>query len=168
MSSTIEVGPEAVVEVLHALGANMVEEQRDEAGILTGYKVTPSIDLAGYDAALAAARKAGLIAYASSVRWQREVGGIIVADVPVATDDRSKMMIIGARVAAMADPAWSTIWHGADGDTYPVDAAAMVAISDAVHAHVNASFATFASIKAAIESGEVSTEAEIEGLLNAA
>ena len=161
MSNMIEVGPEAVIEVLHALGANAVEEQRDEAGVLTGYRVSPAIDLAGYDAALAATRKAGLIAYAASARWQREVGGIVVAGVPVATDDRAKMMIIGARVAAMADPGWSTIWRGADGGTYPVDAAAMVAISDAVQAHVNAGFATFAAVKAAIEVGEVTSREQV-------
>ncbi|PZU95055.1 MAG: hypothetical protein DI527_02055 [Chelatococcus sp.] len=108
------------------------------------------------------AAKAALVAYAADRRWRLEVGGILVGSVPVATDDRSKLMITGARVAAMADPGWSTVWHGADGATYPVDAAAMVAISDAVQAHVNAGFATFAAIKAAIEAGTISTMAEID------
>ncbi|MBX9873344.1 MAG: DUF4376 domain-containing protein [Beijerinckiaceae bacterium] len=103
-----------------------------------------------------------LVAYAADRRWQNEVGGIVVADVPVATDDRSKLMITGARVAAMADPGWSTVWHGADGNTYPVDVAAMVLISDAVQAHVNAGFATFATVKAAIEAGTITTTAEID------
>jgi hypothetical protein len=49
-----------------------------------------------------------LIAYAADVRWRKEVGGIVVAGVPVATDDRSKQMIIGARLAANSDPDWST------------------------------------------------------------
>lgn len=105
---------------------------------------------------------AELIAYAADRRWRREVGGILVGTVPVATDDRSKLMITGARLAAGADPAWSTVWHGADGQTYPVDAAAMVAISDAVQAHVNSSFATFASVKAAIDAGEITTTDEID------
>lgn len=103
-----------------------------------------------------------LIKYAADLRWQREVGGVVVGGVPVATDDRSKVMITGARVAAGADPDWSTVWHGADGQTYPVDAAAMVAISDAVQAHVNSSFATFASVKAAIDAGEITTTDEID------
>ena len=88
-----------------------------------------------------------LVAYAADRRWRKEVGGIVVADVPVATDDRSKLMITGARDAAMA---------------YPVDAAAMVLISDAVQAHVNAGFATFATVKAAIEAGTITTTAEID------
>lgn len=109
-----------------------------------------------------AARKATLLAYAADIRWRREVGGITVAGVPVATDDRAKMMIVGARVAASSDPAWSTVWHGADGATYPVNVAAMIAISDAVQAHVNDGFATFATLKAAIESGTILTTAEID------
>lgn len=107
------------------------------------------------------AGKAALIAYAADLRWRLEVGGIIVAGVPVATDDRSKVMITGARVAAAADPDWTTVWHGADGATYPIDAPAMIAISNLVQAHVNAGFATFAAVKAAIDAGEVTTEAEI-------
>lgn len=103
-----------------------------------------------------------LLAYAADRRWRREVGGILVGTVPVATDDRSKIMIMGARVAAAASPDWETVWHGADGQTYPINAAAMIAISNAVEAHVNATFATFATVKAEIEAGEITTLAEID------
>lgn len=103
-----------------------------------------------------------LLAYAADKRWRVETGGIIAYGVPVATDDRAKLMITGARVAAMADPEWATIWHGSDGGTYPLDAAAMTAISDAVEAHVNATFATFATIKAEIEAETITTTAEID------
>jgi len=108
------------------------------------------------------AHPAELLAYAADARWRLETGGITVAGVPVLTDDRSKLMIAGARLAAMADPAWTTPWHGADGGIYPLDAAAIVAISDAVSAHVQASFSTFATVKAAIASGAITTTAEIE------
>lgn len=103
-----------------------------------------------------------LVAHAADRRWQKEVGGIIVAGIPVATDDRSKLMITGARLAAMADPAWTTVWHGSDGGTYPLNVAAMVAISDAVQAHVNGTFETFASVKAAIEAGTVTDKAGVD------
>lgn len=103
-----------------------------------------------------------LLAYAADARWRRETGGILVGSVPVSTDDRSKLMITGARVAAAADPDWSTTWSGSDGNIYPLDVAAMVAISDAVQAHVNASFATFATVKVAIEAGTITTMAEID------
>ncbi len=103
-----------------------------------------------------------LIAYAADRRWRNEVGGISVAGIPVATDDRAKLMITGARVAAMADPSWSTTWHGADGNTYPLDAAAMVLISDEVQQHVNAGFTTFAAVKAEIEAGTITTTDQID------
>lgn len=105
---------------------------------------------------------ADLLAYAADARWRREVGGITVSGVPIATDDRSKVMIVGARVAAEADPGWSTIWHGADGQIYPINAAAIIAISAAVEAHVNSGFATFAEVKADIEAGTITTRAEID------
>lgn len=74
-----------------------------------------------------------LVAYASNARYAKEIGGIVVADVPVATDDRSKQMILGARVAADVDPD-ATQWVGADGIIYPITAAAMIMISNAVMA----------------------------------
>ncbi|TCR69681.1 DUF4376 domain-containing protein [Bosea sp. BK604] len=107
-----------------------------------------------------------LLAYAADKRWRIEVGGITVSGVPVETDDRSKIMIMGARVAAEADPEWSTIWHGADGGTYPIDAAAMIGISDAVESHVNRGFGTFAKVKTQIESGEIKTAAEVDAAFN--
>lgn len=103
-----------------------------------------------------------LVSYAADRRWRKEVGGITIAGVPIATDDRSKIMIMGARVAAAADPNWTTVWHGADGASYPLNATAMIAISDAVEAHVNATFATFASVKADIEAGVLTSFAEID------
>lgn len=109
-----------------------------------------------------------LVAYAADRRWQREVGGITVSAIPIATDDRSKLMIAGARLAAMADPEWTTPWHGADGGIYPLDAAAIVAISDAVSAHVQATFTAFATVKAAIASGTITTTAEIDAAFQTA
>jgi hypothetical protein len=103
-----------------------------------------------------------LVAHAADARWRLETGGITVGGVPVLTDDRSKLMIAGARLAAMADPAWTTPWHGADGGIYPLNAAAIVAISDAVSAHVQATFTTFATVKAAIAAGTITTPAEID------
>jgi hypothetical protein len=105
---------------------------------------------------------AELVAYAALRRWLKEVSGVTVSGISVATDDRSKIMIIGARVAAEADANWQTTWIGANGDAYPVDASAMIAISAAVQAHVNACFVTFAALRAGILAGEVTTAAEID------
>lgn len=114
------------------------------------------------EASTPAAAPVSLGDYAAEARWRKEVGGVTIAGAPVATDDRSKQMIIGARIAVDADPNWSTQWVGADGAIYPVDAAAIIAISNAVQAHVNACFATYASVKAAIDAGTITTTAEID------
>jgi hypothetical protein len=106
--------------------------------------------------------KPALTSYAADKRWQKETGGTVVGGVPISTDDRSKIMIMGARVAAAADAEWTTVWHGSDGQTYPINATQMIAISDAVEAHVNATFATFASVKADIDAGDITTLAEID------
>ncbi|MGB3044204.1 MAG: DUF4376 domain-containing protein [Xanthobacteraceae bacterium] len=103
-----------------------------------------------------------LSAYAADARWRKEIGGVAVAGVPVATDDRSKQMIIGARIAADSDPGWTSQWVGADGSIYPLDAAAVIAISNAVQAHVNACFATYASVKTEIDAGTITTMQEID------
>lgn len=108
-----------------------------------------------------------LLAYAADRRWIKETGGISVAGIPVATDDRSKIMIMGARVASAARPDWETVWHGADGQIYPLNAAAMIAVSNAVEAHVNATFATFASVKAEITGGQITTTEEIDAAFSA-
>lgn len=103
-----------------------------------------------------------LTAYAIDQRWRKEVSGITVSGISIATDDRSKQMILGARLAADLDPNWTTQWVAADGSVHPVDAAAIIAISDAVQAHVNACFVTYASIKTDIDAASITTTAEID------
>lgn len=107
--------------------------------------------------------KAQLVDYAKLRRWKKEIGGIVFAGIPIATDDRSQQKIIGARVAADADPQWSTVWNGSDNGLYPVNATAMVAISTAVHDHVNSCFTVYAAVISDIESGAITTYAEVEG-----
>ncbi len=109
--------------------------------------------------------KAQLIAYAKKKRWEKEVGGITVNGVAVSTDDRSKLLIAGSRLAAQADPEWKTVWDGADGESYPVNAAAMIVISDAVQRHVNVDcFEDYSTVKAGINAGTITTLAEIDAV----
>lgn len=109
-----------------------------------------------------AAPAVDLVAYANNASWRKEVDGIIVDGIPIATDDRSQLKILGSRVAANANPAWSTVWDAADGISYPIAAATMIAISDAVEAHVNRCFAIRASVKAQIAAGTITTTAQID------
>lgn len=103
-----------------------------------------------------------LPAYAADKRWQKEVGGIIFNGVPIATDDRSKQMIMGARVAADADANFTTPWVGVDGNVYPLDAQSIIAISNAVLQHVANCFSIFASVKAQIDSNTITTTQQID------
>lgn len=104
-----------------------------------------------------------LAAYAAERRWQVEWGGIVAGGVPISTDDRSKMMIGFAQARALADPNYTTGWKGADGTFVALDAAAVIAIANAVAAHVEACFAMEATVLAAIAEEEITTTAEIDG-----
>ena len=94
--------------------------------------------------------KSRLTSYAAAKRYTVETGGIVVNGVKVATDDRSKTMIIGAALKADKDPAFTTSWVAADGSVHALDAAAIEAISDAVAMHVDAAFSTYATVADAI------------------
>lgn len=160
LPATSEQAQNIIAQISVAAGQALVFTPGEgaEAGVLT-FPAAFAGEIAAADGNDPRAR---LLAYAANRRWQNEVGGTTVGSVPIATDDRSKTMVLGARVAAAADPGWETVWHGADGQTYPLNAAAMIAISNAVEAHVNATFATFAAVKADIEAGEITTFAEID------
>ena len=97
-----------------------------------------------------------LAAYAADKRWRVETGGLAVA-----TDDRSKIMIIGARVKANSDPGFTTEWKTGAGFV-TIDAATIIAISDAVQAHVAACFAAEAAVLAEIEGETITGTAEID------
>lgn len=102
-----------------------------------------------------------LVAYAAQRRWEHEVGGLMFAGFHIATDDRSKLMIVGARAAASADPDFTTEWK-LPGGFVTLDADTIIAISDAVLAHVAESFAAEAQVLAAIDTGAITTTAEID------
>lgn len=108
-----------------------------------------------------------LVAYAADRRWQREVGGLTFGAFRIATDDRSKMMIIGARAAAAADPDFTTEWKMADNSFITLDAATIIAVSDAVLAHVAECFAIEAQVLAAIADGTVTTTTGIDTAFSA-
>lgn len=106
--------------------------------------------------------KRELLDYAADLRWQREVGGIMVGDMFVATDDRSKLLLQGARTAADADPDHVEGWKTSSGAWVDLDATTIVALSNAVRAHVSSCFALERSVAAQIEAEVITTLAEIE------
>lgn len=103
-----------------------------------------------------------ILEYIAAKRWEKEVGGIDVDGLFIATDDRSKMMISGARVAAQGNPEFSTQWKTATGDFLMVDAATIIAVSDAVLDHVARCFAVEAAITADMQSAADFSTADID------
>lgn len=106
--------------------------------------------------------KVDLYAYAADKRWRVETGDVSVGGMTVATDDRSKVMIMGARIKADADPDYVVGWKGADGNFVELSAPQIIAVSDAVLAHVDACFAAEASVAAAITAGAITTTQQID------
>jgi hypothetical protein len=103
-----------------------------------------------------------LLSYASDKRWKVETGGITVGGVPIHTDDRSKLMLMGARLEAQADPLLIKSWVASDGSIYPLSAEQIIALSDAVAQHVTDCFERFAQVKTAIDADQISTTAEVD------
>ena len=103
-----------------------------------------------------------LVAHAADMRWQREIGGIQFGPYHIATDDRSKLMLIGARAAADADPGFETGWKMPDGSFVTIDAATVIAISDAVLAHVAECFAIEQQVLADIEGQTIMTPQQVD------
>lgn len=103
-----------------------------------------------------------LVAYAAEKRWQRETGGFPFGGFHIATDDRSKLMLIGARAAADANIEFTTSWKMPGGIFVALNAPTILAISDAVLAHVAACFAIEEQVLTAIAAGTITTPAEID------
>lgn len=102
------------------------------------------------------AAKAKLVAYALDKRWRVETGGLTLGGVRVQTDDRAKLLLLGA-AQSMADGSSAPLMIGGVnyGSKTKVE---FQAINAAVVAHVQATFPRLA----AIESGEITTTAQIE------
>lgn len=108
-----------------------------------------------------------LLSRLAARRWQVETGGIVLNGMTVATDDRSKTMIMGARIAAMANPDHVVNWKMPDGSWVQLDAATITAISDAVLNHVNNCFEKEAEVAALIEAGDITGIEGVEAAFDA-
>lgn len=106
--------------------------------------------------------KQALTLYAADKRWQKETGGFEFNGLHIATDDRSKIMISGARVAAEADQNFTTQWKGADGVFITLDAPMIIAISNAVSSHVSDCFAIEAQVIAQIDNVSITNTDQID------
>mgnify|MGYP000935891103 CR=1 FL=1 len=108
---------------------------------------------------------AELKAYAAEKRWQVEVGGVLVevapgVSVPVPTDDRAKLLILGAAQTLTPD---ATAPFVAGGVVYgTLSGAQFVALHAAVVAHVQATFPVLAELITQIDAGTVTSTTQID------
>ncbi len=98
-----------------------------------------------------AERRAAKLSALANRRWQAETGGIVVGGVSVKTDRESQGVLTGAYVKAADDPSFAIAnWKVAPGTFVTLDAASIIAIGDAVTAHVQECFDREADLDAAI------------------
>jgi len=106
--------------------------------------------------------------YAAHARYQKEIAGITVNGIPVATDRDGQMRAMAAQVMATADPTMVFHWKKADGSFAQLTADQVVAIGKAVVMHVQACFGAEASIHAALSANPaLMTQARIDAMFAA-
>lgn len=115
-----------------------------------------------------AERRVLLISRIETLRLDKENGGMAFNGAPIPTDDRAKTLIMGARTAAVEQgDDYSDEWKISPGVYVPLDAAAAIALGDALLAHIRACFArervlTQAALDASNHGAMNAAEAAIE------
>lgn len=97
-------------------------------------------------------------------RYKAEIAGIVINDMQINTDDRSKLLINGAALEATIDPAYVMQWKTPAGFV-ELAGAQVIGIARAVRAHAQACFDREAELLAKLESGVLTDEMIEEGWL---
>ncbi|WP_235912826.1 DUF4376 domain-containing protein [Brucella tritici] len=105
--------------------------------------------------------KSNLLLHAERIRYQKETSGAEIAGQIIDTTRDSQSMITGAYKYAQDNPDKVIEFKAASG-WVTLDAATMMAIGKAVGDHVQACFAKESQVAKDIESGLITTAAEIE------
>jgi hypothetical protein len=113
---------------------------------------------------LAAPVSIDLKAYAAAARYAKEIGGITVAGVKIATDRASQAMINGAQGMVALDANFSTSWKGADGTFTALNAGQITAIAQAVGTHVAGCFSAEAQVNRGVTAGTIRTASGVDAV----
>jgi hypothetical protein len=105
--------------------------------------------------------EAMLIEHLAATRWAYEVVGITHNGMEIATDRESQGKILAARVAAVGDNTYSLVWKAGNG-FFTLDAAAIVAMSDAVGEHVRKAFVAEGQATVGVNDGTLTTPDEVD------
>ena len=95
----------------------------------------------------------------ANARYKAEIAGITFNGTTIKTDRESQALITGAALAALQDSAYSCKWKTEQG-FITLTAAQIIAVADAVRAHVQDCFDTESSLAAAIDAAESVIELE--------
>ncbi|WP_065755194.1 DUF4376 domain-containing protein [Bradyrhizobium paxllaeri] len=110
--------------------------------------------------------KPALKAVAANLRWNIEMAGMTLPNgLPVATDRESQGMIVGAVVAAMANPAFTCKWKAADGTFVTLDAATVIMVGTAVSQFIEVCFSAEAHVVGEIDAGTLTTIDQVEAAI---
>jgi len=108
--------------------------------------------------------KAQLLDRAAAKRWEIETGGITLNNAPIPTDERTRGVLTAAYVKAQADANYViTDWKVGPGTYTTLDAATIIAMANAVEAHVQACFTANKIVDAKINNDTYTTMAQIDG-----
>lgn len=121
---------------------------------LDGKQTRPSDD------EITAAIPSPLIAYAATKRWQQEVGGILYNGLTIPTNDRAKLLVLGAAMTLEDDATVPFIVGGVVYDK--LSGTDFRALNAAITKHVQLSFAALASVLASIADGTIKTETDVD------
>lgn len=97
------------------------------------------------------------IALIAARRYEAEVSGITLGGIPVATDDRSKLLINGAALRATRETGYTLRWKTYEG-FIDLSAEQVLAMADAVADHVQACFDREAELQSAVADGSITAE----------
>jgi len=97
----------------------------------------------------------------AAARYNAEIAGVVVNGISIKTDRESQGLITGAALKALQDNTYTCKWKGINGFV-ELTAPQIIAIADAVRAHVQSCFDHEAELLPLIESAE--TEAELEAI----
>ncbi len=120
----------------------------------------PRLDTRSY--AAPTLNQAQLVTYAQNKQAMLSVGGITVGGVMCGTDTSSLVLLEGVYTIATADPSATFQWVEDNGVTTMLTAAQGIAIFDAVHAFIQATFTACAAVIALINNGTYTTTAQVD------
>lgn len=109
-----------------------------------------------------AARKDEKLAVLAARRWRAETGGIVFMTMAIKTDEDTQRKITGAYVQADKNPAFTARWKMDAGVFVTLNAATIIAIGDAVTAHIQTCFDKEADLSDLITAAE--DEAALEAI----